>query len=369
MSTKRVCFNKDEKLDSSFSESAVPPHHFHLGHDIYAAVTYFATSVQVHLRQYSRDENNRLYPTKKGSMSTVLWQSLANRIELINVPSSTEETLVLKDALMISTVFTEEVPHITCQRYFKQKDFSRKFIPGTCVMNVNSWLELAQIRKRITESAMSMVFDCIFRKLLLNEVSKLTPNVVVNTDISEGYANQLGHECITMDRETRLQLFDEGVSELLGFEPGEIKGKVESPYIAEPNASFPLIYVYCDLVEPQIVGDIQAPLLKIVKVEGKDGEVVNSHYTRPHFVPVIRQHFQTIELVLRLHSGQSFQKGYGIGGWFKRLFRFALPFLSRGAKSVGKEVLRTGAQIANDLLEGRNLQESAEERAKETGEY
>ncbi|GFX85347.1 uncharacterized protein F54H12.2 [Trichonephila clavipes] len=160
---------------------------------------------------------------------------------------------------------------------------------------------------------------------------------------------------------------DEGVSELLGFEPGEIKGKVESPYIAEPNASFPLIYVYCDLVEPQIVGDIQAPLLKIVKVEGKDGEVVNSHYTRPHFVPVIRQHFQTIELVLRLHSGQSFQKGYGIGGWFKRLFRSALPFLSRGAKSVGKEVLRTGAQIANDLLEGRNLQESAEERAKETG--
>ncbi|GFV77441.1 uncharacterized protein F54H12.2 [Trichonephila clavipes] len=70
---------------------------------------------------------------------------------------------------------------------------------------------------------------------------------------------------------------------------------------------------------------------------------------------------------LSYYQGQSFQKGYGIGGWFKRLFRSALPFLSRGAKSVGKEVLRTGTQIANDLLEGRNLQESAEERAKETG--
>ncbi|GFV23962.1 uncharacterized protein TNCV_273251 [Trichonephila clavipes] len=42
---------------------------------------------------------------------------------------------------------------------------------------------------------------------------------------------------------------DESVSELLGFEPGEIKGKVDNPYIAEPNASFPLIYVYCDLVD------------------------------------------------------------------------------------------------------------------------
>ncbi|GFU22559.1 uncharacterized protein NPIL_305661 [Nephila pilipes] len=56
----------DAKLDYSFSDSAVPPHHFHLGQDIYAVVTYFATSVQVHLRQYTRDENNRLYPTKKG---------------------------------------------------------------------------------------------------------------------------------------------------------------------------------------------------------------------------------------------------------------------------------------------------------------
>ncbi|GFY37612.1 hypothetical protein TNIN_91731 [Trichonephila inaurata madagascariensis] len=82
-------------------------------------------------------------------MSTVLWQSLANRIELINVPSSSEETFVLKDALMISTVFIKNIPHITCQRYFKQKDFSRKFIPGTCVMNENSWLELEKFAKEL----------------------------------------------------------------------------------------------------------------------------------------------------------------------------------------------------------------------------
>ncbi|GFQ82422.1 PC4 domain-containing protein [Trichonephila clavata] len=252
MSAKRVCFNKDAKLDSSFSDSAIPPHHFHLGQDIYAAVTYFAFSMQVHLRQYGRDENNRLYPAKKGvCMSPVLWQSLANRIELINVPSSsTEETYVLKDDLMISTVFIEDVSHITCQRYFKQKDFAIKFIPGTCVMNENYWLELAQIRKRITESAMSMVSDRIFRKLLLKEVSKITPNVVVDADISEvesilttslielfceylgssitdvfecfgctqEYENQLGHECITMDHETRLQLYGDLALFAMNFE-------------------------------------------------------------------------------------------------------------------------------------------------------
>lgn len=70
---------------------------------------------------------------------------------------------------------------------------------------------------------------------------------------------------------------------------------------------------------------------------------------------------------LPYYQGQSFQRGYGIGGWFKKLFRTALPFLRSGAKTVGKEVLRTGTQIANDLLEGKNIQESAELRAKETG--
>ncbi|KAF8795493.1 putative uncharacterized transposon-derived like protein [Argiope bruennichi] len=106
-------------------------------------------------------------------------------------------------------------------------------------------------------------------------------------------------------------ILHKGISELLGFEPGELGGNVESPFIADPSAAFPVIYVYCDLVESQIVGDVQAPLLKIVKVEGKDGEVVNAHFVRPHYVPVLRQHFQTIEMSLRLHSGElvPFERG------------------------------------------------------------
>lgn len=103
----------------------------------------------------------------------------------------------------------------------------------------------------------------------------------------------------------------EGIAELLGFEPGNYNGTIESPFIADPLISFPVMYVYCDLVEPQVVADVQAPLLKIVKINGKDGEVVNAHYARPIYVPVIRQHFQTIEMVLRLHSGElvPFERG------------------------------------------------------------
>ncbi|GFT03104.1 uncharacterized protein TNCV_1361711 [Trichonephila clavipes] len=117
---------------------------------------------------------------------------------------------------------------------------------------------------------------------------------------------------IKLGDQARVVLY-KGLAELLGFEPGEYKKSVESPYIAYPTASFPIMYAYCDLVEPQTVGHTQAPLLKIIKVEGKDGEkkVVNAHYTRPHYVPVIRQQFQTIEMILRLHSGDlvPFERG------------------------------------------------------------
>lgn len=43
------------------------------------------------------------------------------------------------------------------------------------------------------------------------------------------------------------------------------------------------------------------------------------------------------------------QRGYGIGSFFGSLFRIAKPYLVRGAKTVGKKSLLTGAQILQDI--------------------
>ncbi|GFY53794.1 hypothetical protein TNIN_372321 [Trichonephila inaurata madagascariensis] len=88
---------------------------------------------------------------------------------------------------------------------------------------------------------MWLTFDRMLRNLLLSEASKIMPSAVVNTDSSEvelvlttsliellcdylgnsiadvfdcygcaqQYGNQLGHECITMDYETRIRLYGE----------------------------------------------------------------------------------------------------------------------------------------------------------------
>ncbi|GFT21724.1 uncharacterized protein TNCV_2969771 [Trichonephila clavipes] len=67
------------------------------------------------------------------------------------------------------------------------------------------------------------------------------------------------------------------------------------------------------------------------------------------------------------YKGINFQKGYGIGGIFRRLFRTALPFLVKGGKTIGKEVLMTGSRVASDVLSGENFKEAVKTRSRESG--
>ena len=58
---------------------------------------------------------------------------------------------------------------------------------------------------------------------------------------------------------------------------------------------------------------------------------------------------------LPFYRGTVLQRGHGIGGFFAKLFRSAMPFLMSGAKTIGKEALRTGTMVANDMLSGESF--------------
>ena len=71
----------------------------------------------------------------------------------------------------------------------------------------------------------------------------------------------------------------DGLAQILGFEPMEITSPdpniettVISPFVVDPAAHYHVLMVYTDIVEPQIVGDVLAPLLRVVRVKGQDGE-------------------------------------------------------------------------------------------------
>jgi hypothetical protein len=53
-----------------------------------------------------------------------------------------------------------------------------------------------------------------------------------------------------------------------------------------------------------------------------------------------------------------FQRGYGIGGIFKSLARYAIPLFKQGAKIVGKRALQAATEVGQDVLQGKNVGES-----------
>ena len=63
-------------------------------------------------------------------------------------------------------------------------------------------------------------------------------------------------------------------------------------------------------------------------------------------------------------AAMPYQRGAGLGSLFRGIFRTILPMAKQVGKTVGRQALRTGGEIASDVLAGRSIKESAEERGK-----
>ena len=66
-----------------------------------------------------------------------------------------------------------------------------------------------------------------------------------------------------------------------------------------------LIYVYCNLVSHQYVGDIKAPLLRVVDFKG------NHIFSNPYYVPLALHEFDCLEINLRTALGKPFPFTFG----------------------------------------------------------
>lgn len=66
--------------------------------------------------------------------------------------------------------------------------------------------------------------------------------------------------------------------------------------------------------------------------------------------------------------GSYSQRGYGLGNVFRQLISWAIPLLKEHAlplvRDVGREVIHNVAGIATDVIDGRNIKESAKEKIK-----
>lgn len=62
-------------------------------------------------------------------------------------------------------------------------------------------------------------------------------------------------------------------------------------------------------------------------------------------------------------AGVQYQRGGGFGSVFRGLMRFILPIAKTAGRSLGKQAIKAGSRIATDVIDGRNIRESAEEHS------
>ena len=102
------------------------------------------------------------------------------------------------------------------------------------------------------------------------------------------------------------------LSKILGYGGGDVKVRKskESPYVADLHG-ITSIYVYCNIVQPQIVGNTSVPLLRTIAVSGKSGDVITKTFTNIQYVPVQTTSFEDIEIPLRTDTGDPvpFERG------------------------------------------------------------
>lgn len=72
--------------------------------------------------------------------------------------------------------------------------------------------------------------------------------------------------------------------------------------------------------------------------------------------------------VKNVFIGGRYQRGRGVGAWLGGLARLIIPCITSGAKAVGKEAIRTGLNVLDDVTNNKvDLKQALQTRARESG--
>ena len=146
---------------------------------------------------------------------------------------------------------------------------------------------------------------------ILSKMKELVDNENRYTnDVRSSYDNLSRKVTVHLKNNAEVSLND--MAYMLGFTPEQIISKTtKGDRQVDLEYGFHDLFVYCDLIQSQYVGDAQVPLFRIVPVEGEDGQRVSKSFLRPQYVPVSRKQFETIEVNIKRDTGESVPFEFG----------------------------------------------------------
>ena len=135
---------------------------------------------------------------------------------------------------------------------------------------------------------------------------------VVNNNI-QFKCNSISEKIFVSVKNGHRVLLKGTLSQILGFGgKNKIISKPQmSPYVGDLSGGLRCLYIYCDLVDYQIVGDTKAKLIKVLPVEGKYGDTIYKTFDVPTYYPIGIKLFQDIKIDIRDDSGRKVQFNSG----------------------------------------------------------
>ena len=137
------------------------------------------------------------------------------------------------------------------------------------------------------------------------EVNKTARNNHWGQEVLTIAENELERKLTFNMSQTIFLRFSDEFCDVVGLPKGEfVGGTVHTTQRYDIRHGFHSLYVYCDICEPQFVGDVMVPLLRTVAVEGERGDYMSKIYNTPHYIPVGLNGINSIEINIKDDTGQ-----------------------------------------------------------------
>ncbi|KAL3115740.1 hypothetical protein niasHT_012938 [Heterodera trifolii] len=177
---------------------------------------------------------------------------------------------------------------------------------------------------------------------------------------------------------------------ILGFNNTEfMQPEIEAQFMPDMSGGVSSFHVYTpDLIEPMMIGDVTAPVLRIVTIRGKPDQVVEEQFFAIQYHKILLKEVSEILIEIRTNSGSlmpfqygtldwsafssecvqfggyniyrglPYQRGAGVGAVFRSLMRYLLPIGKQIGSAIGRQGMASGNRVLTNVLEGKDLKES-----------
>ncbi|KAL3086669.1 hypothetical protein niasHS_008182 [Heterodera schachtii] len=177
---------------------------------------------------------------------------------------------------------------------------------------------------------------------------------------------------------------------ILGFNNTEfMQPEIGAQFMPDMSGGVSSFHVYTpDLIEPMMIGDVTAPVLRIVTIRGNPDQVVEEQFFAIQYHKLLSKEVSEILIEIRTNSGSlmpfqygtldwsafssdcvqyggyniyrglPYQRGAGVGAVFRSLMRYLLPIGKQIGSAIGRQGMESGNRVLTNVLEGKDLKDS-----------